>query len=315
MAYEKRNIKLPEERIKIYRQNSRYCIQKGLLKLMYRDNLNKKNQITVIIPLYKTPIKKIKVFDQYKNYRLIVLDQCPDKQTGNKIKKLNLEYYSIKKNIGLSRATNFLLSKVKTKYCLFTQADIVINSKSIDLLRDEIEQKKNIIFSGPKFVKKFISKNITVSINKSKIINNLNAACMMCHVKKLRKIGFFDNDFFLYWEDIFLMDKIKKSKYKMLYVPNALAIHDGGKSTKKNFKIQFIRTSNFKYGELLYAYKLNKNIFLKIVRQIIQNTLFLTLNTVIFNINKILKNLAILTGILKFIKFYSFKKISSLLNL
>ena len=33
------------------------------------------------------------------------------------------------------------------------------------------------------------------------------------------------------------------------------------------------------------------------------------------NINKILKNLAILTGILKFIKFYSFKKISSLLNL
>ena len=39
MAYEKRNIKLPEERIKIYRQNSRYCIQKGLLKLMYRDNI------------------------------------------------------------------------------------------------------------------------------------------------------------------------------------------------------------------------------------------------------------------------------------
>ncbi len=62
------------------------------------------------------------------------------------------------------------------------------------------------------------------------------------------------------------MDKINKSKYKMLFVPNALAIHGGGKSTKDNFKIKFIRTCNFKYGELIYAYKLKKSIFLKILK-------------------------------------------------
>ena len=32
-----------------------------------------------------------------------------------KIQNLNIEYYSSKKNLGLSKATNFLLNKVKTK--------------------------------------------------------------------------------------------------------------------------------------------------------------------------------------------------------
>lgn len=274
---------------------------------------NKEIQITVIIPLYKTPINNIKVFNQYKNYKLVVLDQCPDKEVSSKIKKLDLEYYSTKKNIGLSKATNFLLSKVKTRYCLFTQADILINHKSINILKIEMKKKNNIIFSGPKFVKKFFLENIKQS-NNVKIVKKLNAACMLCDVKKIKKIGFFDEDFFLYWEDIFLMDKINKSKYKMLFVENALAIHGGGKSTEDNFKIKFIRTSNFKYGELVYAYKLKKSISLKIIRQSIQNILFIILNSLIIDINNVLKNLAFLFGILKFIKFYFNKKIFSLLN-
>ena len=282
---------------------------------MFLNKKNTENQITVIIPLYKTPAKNIKVFNQYKNFQLVVLDQCPDIEVSSKIKKLNLEYYSIKKNIGLSKATNFLLSKVKTKYCLFTQADILINHKSINLLKIEMAKKNNIIFSVPRFVKKFFLKNIKRNKNNTKVVKNLNAACMLCDVKKIKKIGFFDEDFFLYWEDIFLMDKINKSKYKMLFVPNALAIHGGGKSTKDNFKIRFIRTCNFKYGELIYAYKLKKSIFLKIIRQSIQNLLFIILNSLIFDVYHVLKNLAFLVGILKFIKFYFNKKISSLLNL
>ena len=163
---------------------------------MYLNKKNKETQITVIIPLYKTPLKNVKIFYQYKNYKLVVLDQCPDKEVSNKIKELNLEYHSIKKNIGLSKATSFLLSKVKTRYCLFTQADILINHKSIKI---EMIKKNNVIFSGPRFVKKFFLKNIKQNKNNTKIVKNLNAACMLCDIKKIKKIGFFDEDFFLYW--------------------------------------------------------------------------------------------------------------------
>ena len=133
---------------------------------------------------------------------------------------------------------------------------------------------------------------------------------MLCDVKKVKKIGFFDEDFFLYWEDLFLMNKINKSRYKMIFVENAEAIHEGGKSTKDNYKIKFIRTSNFKYGEFLYDYKVNKKIFLKLTRQILQVLIFSFLNCVKLNGSNLLLNLAYLIGISKFLIFLIIKKFS-----
>ena len=137
---------------------------------------------------------------------------------------------------------------------------------------------------------------------------------MLCDVKKLKKIGFFDEDFFLYWEDIFLMNKINKSNYKMIFANNIRAFHGGGKSTESNLKVQFIRNCNFKYGELVYDYKLIKLRLLKIIRQLFQNIIFLIINFFTFKKNNFFQNLAIITGILKFLKFYLLKKFFSLLN-
>ena len=62
---------------------------------------------------------------------------------------LNVSYYSSNKNIGLSKASNFLLSKVKTKFCLFTQPDIIIKDDSIQKLHNVINKKKDLIFVSP----------------------------------------------------------------------------------------------------------------------------------------------------------------------
>jgi GT2 family glycosyltransferase len=273
--------------------------------------MRKINQdITVILTLYKTPKTKLINLTQYKNFKNIFFEQESDGTLIKKLKKIfsfKFEYYSSKKNIGLSKSSNFLLNKVKTKYCLFTQADIIISEKSINSLKKIISKNKNAIFIGPTFKK---SKSV-----KYDFVKTLNAACMLCDVKKLKSIGFFDEDFFLYWEDISLMNKINKSRYKMIQANNIEAKHDGGKSSKNTLKIQFIRDSNFKYGELLYDYKLIKLRPLKITRQITQNIIFLIINSVVFKKKNALKNLAIITGIVKFLRFYFYKKISSLLNL
>jgi hypothetical protein len=41
-------------------------------------NTPKLNSITVIIPLYKTPHHLIKNINQYKHFKLIILDQSND---------------------------------------------------------------------------------------------------------------------------------------------------------------------------------------------------------------------------------------------
>ena len=115
--------------------------------------------------------------------------------SGKKIKKKlkrNLKYYFSEKNIGLSKASNFLLEKVKSKYLLFTQPDIIINKKSIFSLEKVFKKDKKIIFVTPTISR------IIKPVKKRKIIfkKNIKAACMMCDLKKLKKIKFFDEDYF-----------------------------------------------------------------------------------------------------------------------
>ena len=160
-------------------------------------NIGGKNysDITVILTLYKTPENKLKNLNQYKKYKTIFFDQESNGNLKNKIRyffKGNFKYYSSPRNIGLSKASNFLLSKVKTRYCLFTQPDIKIYDTSILMLKKSMKLKTDVIFSAPKFVKKIKNSynNKRLSL---KIVNKVNAACMMCDVEKLKKIGFFDN--------------------------------------------------------------------------------------------------------------------------
>ena len=73
--------------------------------------------ISVIITLYKTPPNKLQLLKQYENYNLIIFDQGSknNEKIISKILKKNLGIF-IQKNIGLSKSTNFLISKVKTKF-------------------------------------------------------------------------------------------------------------------------------------------------------------------------------------------------------
>lgn len=256
--------------------------------------------ITVIITLYKTPEKYLKNLNQYKNYKTIIFNQGNTHKISElkKILKINFKYFGSNKNIGFSKATNFLISKVKTKYFLFTQADITIDKKSIKYLLNEIKKNKNIIFAGPNF--KPSEKLLKKTIQKK----NLNAACMICDTAKVRKIKFFDEDYFLYWNDEDLMERVKKSPYKMIQVSKAKAVHESSKSSIENFRVKFLRSKHFKLGELLFDYKFNKLRIVKIFRQIIQSLIKLIFFTLLLNKEKIVANLGYLVGILNFLLFY-----------
>lgn len=263
------------------------------------------NNITVITTIYKTSYQKIKLLSQYKNFKVIIFEQDAKKNSKYNIKKISrikFDYYSSNKNIGLSKSSNYLISKVRTKYFLFTQPDITIDEKSIMLLKKNISTRKDIIFAGPKFIKNIkMKKNVKAGYI---IRNKLDASCMLCDTQKIKKVGFFDDDFFLYWEDIYLMKKIKESNFKMIQVTNSFANHESSQSSKKNLYLTFIRNLNFKYGEYLYEYKINKLRKLKIIRQFLQSLIFILPNVFLLRKEKITINISNLFGILKFLKFY-----------
>ena len=263
--------------------------------------------ISTILTLYKTPLNKLDNLKQYKDFNLFLFEQEGSKLSKKRLRKIlkfKFKYYFSKKNIGLSKASNFLLSRVKSKYLLFTQPDILIKKREILNLQKIFRINKNIIFVTPNMFQKKKDKK-----NKIRYTKKIKAACILCDVEKLKKIGFFDEDFFLYWEDIDLMERINQSKYKMVIANNIYANHHSSQSSENSLKTEHIRKLNFMFGELVYDLKYKKFRFIKIIRKIIQNLVLFSFNLIRFQLQDSLNNFSTLCGLIKFILYYCKKKI------
>ena len=266
---------------------------------------NVEEDISIIITLYKTPTESIQLLNQYKNFKVLIFNQSEEydsKKRLDDILKFNFEYYSSKKNLGNSKSSNILLSKVKTKYCLFTQPDVTINGQTIKKLVNCMKLRDDIIFAGP-IIKS--DEGISDKDTEQNYIKKeyLDASCMLCDVEKTREIGFFDENFFLYWNDEDLMARVNKSNYIMIQSLDSFAIHKSSQSSKNSFKVDLIRGVSFKYGEFLYDYKYKKFRLIKLLRQFIQNLFFILFNFLFLRFKEALKNISYLIGIVIFVKF------------
>lgn len=264
--------------------------------------------LSVIIVLYKTPLSKIKNLRNYKNLNLYIFEQQGSEDRKKIIyKKLRFKfnYFYSKKNIGLAKAVNYLIDKIDTKYCLMSEPDITINFENIRKLEKIIKKNKNFIVVGPKYTTKRNLINKKEKKINYKIRKFIDPSCILFNVKLIKKIEFYDEDYYFYWEDIDLMKRINKTKYKIIELQNIFALHEQSTSSINSLQVKLVKSANFKYGEFLFDYK-HKNVrLIKLIRQLFQNFFFFLLHT--FTINKkILTSLGYIIGIFKFI-FYLIK--------
>ena len=89
----------------------------------------------------------------------------------------------------------------------------------------------------------------------------------------------------------------------MVLANNIFAKHDSSQSSEQNFKTNYLRNSNYVYGEFVYDFKNKKLKIVKILRKLLQNFLLL-INLVSLNFKNSLLRIYILIGILKFILYY-----------
>ena len=269
-----------------------------------------KSDITVILLLYKTPENLLENLRIYKKFNVIVLDQSNDKIFKKKLLKIlpNINDYTLSKNnYGFAKGVNILVKKVKTKYFFCTQADVSINENSIIGLKKTILNNKN----NAAIVVPLINTKKTINKPKSKIeivIKNMIGAAFLANKKKFIELGMFDEDFFFYWEDVELSNRISNSKYKIFINTQSTAIHQNSKSSINSLKIDLIRNKNFMFGEMLYDYKVKKIRILKIIRKLMQNLFFFFFNVLLFQLKASTISFAKICGILKFLKFCIKKK-------
>ena len=219
---------------------------------------NKKSfnhQITIIIVTYKSAhiIENCLKTIINNGYKIIIVDNNSNDNLAQIIHSNydnhNIELIKLPHNIGFGRANNVALQKVTTKFAFLLNPDATITQDSLNNLAQQANDDNNIALAGCFDIKKLnptnheISKEIETLKKKIKIIHEnenyiqttfICGGYMLLRMDIFKKIGFFDENIFLYAEDEELCDRAIANNYKVIQVKNSICFHNDHSSTYTN---------------------------------------------------------------------------------
>lgn len=222
-------------------------------------------EVTIVILSHKSKNLVIKFINKiYEKFKIIIIDNSNDWDLKNEIEKnySNIEFKFVINN-GYGSAINYASEFVNTKYFLINNPDVEgINEKNI-LKFLQAAKKLNDKFSslGPRFMnadsKSHVQSDQKLDIAEMKFISG---ACMFFHKEKFKKLGGFDENFFLYFEESdFCLRANKIDKNYQLnnikinhYVGSSVFIKD----SKEKKELEKLRNWHFIWSKYFY-YKKN----------------------------------------------------------
>lgn len=226
--------------------------------------------LSVIIVNYNTKeLLKACVDSVQKTYpqsEIIVVDNLSSDGSREEIPKMTVKGVLLDENAGFSKANNMGLKYATGDYVLFLNPDTVVHENTLKRCIEFLQNNKNAGAVGCRVVlpdgsldkackRKFPNAfNSFCTIFKiAKIVPGLGynvvgndegvypvdclvGAFMMCPKAVLEKTGGFDQDFFMYGEDIDLCLRIKQAGYEIWYLGDKEITHIKGASGKKSKK-------------------------------------------------------------------------------
>lgn len=213
--------------------------------------------IVVVIVTFRSQNVIFKCLKYLKAFKkILILDNSNDKNLKIKIEKKfkNLKVYLSNKNLGYAGGNNFLLKKVKTKYALILNPDAFIFKNDLKKL---IQIKKTL----PSDFGIFGEKNGAKILKKRKN-NNTFFECeyvkgffMLVNLLALKKINYFDDNFFMYMEEIDLCKRLREIDYK-IYSSNMIKIrHIGEGSSLIGFEFEKNRNWHWMWSQFYFDKK------------------------------------------------------------
>ena len=231
--------------------------------------------ITIIIVSYKSEKLIIQNLEIIKKFPTIIINNSMSDEFNTLINDFkNIELIKPDSNLGYGKANNLGVNKSKTPYVLIANPDILLNEQLINTLYSTfLNYDDDIGVVGPSLydssmkrrtngsishVKKIRGNKISSSINNipedNMCCDFLVGCCLFMKRDFFMELGGFDKDFFMYFEDNDLCDRIIKKGKTVIEVPSAKVIHLENSSSKKNF---------FQNCKLAIIHKISEYIYLK----------------------------------------------------
>ena len=220
--------------------------------------------ITVIITSFHSGEKIFNCIESInKDVKIIVVENSNDQELKEKIqsKYKNVDCILSKENLGYGAGNNLGLSKVLTNYALIVNPDVTLESDTINNFFLTINSIKNFGIIAP-ISKDEIYTNFSIDDDKNlKEVESVKGFAMFLSMNNLKEIKFFDENFFLYFEEIDLCKRIRKNNIKIYIDPSIKVNHLGGTShnSEINKTMELSRNwhwmwSSFYYHKKHYGY-------------------------------------------------------------
>ena len=182
------------------------------------------------------------------------------KDLENKYK--NVDCILTGSNRGYAAANNIGLNIVKTKYALVLNPDCILEHETIRNFFITANKVQDFHLIGPAQGQMI---NIDFKNNDFIEVENLKGFAIFFNMSKFSK-NFFDENYFLYFEEIDLCKYVKKNNGKIYLDKNIVIKHEGGSSVKKLKKIELEKNRNWHWmWSTFYFHKKHKGFLLALV--------------------------------------------------
>ncbi len=203
--------------------------------------------ITAVITSFRSE-KKITncVKSLGKDINVIVIENSNDKKLKSQLEKEypNLKCILSNENLGYAKGNNLGLSLVKTRYALIINPDAAVQHGAIDNFFSTAKQIDDFAIISPYIqdnVKNFNEK----IIKEISQVNNVKGFAMFLNLEQFKNIGFFDENFFIYFEEIDLCKRLIKKNKKIFLDTSIKIIHDGGTSHEESINYEMEKSRNW----------------------------------------------------------------------
>ena len=205
--------------------------------------------ITVIITSFRSGEKIKNCLNSIdRETRVLLIENSSDSKFKQNIENefSNVECILTGANFGYGKSNNIGLKKVITKYALILNPDTSLHPTAIENFIKTTKKITEFAIMGPFFQEEKAKKdkNYLNSLPPAQVAN-VKGFAMFLNLSEFKDVGFFDESFFFYFEEIDLCKRLVNRGKKIYLVPDIIIHHEGAASHVESIKREMELSRNW----------------------------------------------------------------------
>ena len=224
-------------------------------------NSFEKNITFVIVSFKSSDVIEQCIKSINSNIKIIVVENSDNIHTKNYLesKFSNVEVFIAKENLGYGKGNNLGISKVKTQYAFILNPDAILEENClVELFKANSLLKDDFAILAPNYSNNygfFSEQNNHLKKKEIMEVDYVKGFAMLINLKKVTFDKIFDENFFLFLEEIDLCRRIKNDGGKIYVIHKSKVQHLAKQASGDSLNIELCRNWHWMWSLFYYNYK------------------------------------------------------------